>query len=170
MGSVIVPIVPRTRRAAAAVLFLGAAVLGPMLWMLFNMIYFDDPLMFAYGIGSAQSNSTGKAFGTASRLWESVARYFIDVAYNLNPGVLWFGVAGFGCALFFLRRQNWRSTLVVVAAAATVFGFYVYIVWREGEPRRPFALLMLLPLLLPDPVPPESHEPMDEQFTRNLFY
>ena len=48
---VVVSIVTRQRRIAATILFTGATVLGPMLWMLFNLVYFDDPLMFAYGIG-----------------------------------------------------------------------------------------------------------------------
>ena len=125
VASVIVPIVTRSRRAASTVLFIGAAVLGPMLWMVFNMVYFDDPLMFAYGIGSAQSISAGKAFGTAGKLWDSVVRYFIDVAYSLSPGVLWLGVAGFVFALSLLRRRNWRPALVVVACGVTLFGFYV---------------------------------------------
>ena len=214
VASVIVPIVTRSRRAASTVLFIGAAVLGPMLWMVFNMVYFDDPLMFAYGIGSAQSISAGKAFGTAGKLWDSIVRYFIDVAYSLSPGVLWLGVAGFVFALSLLRRRNWRPALVVVACGVTLFGFYVlnlytnnvsillpgmveddlqstynvrygsimaaaiplfatlyvFMIWREVERRRAFALLMLAPLVLPDPIPPASHEPMDDQFTRNLFY
>jgi len=50
---VLVPFLARKQRIASTILFTGAAVAGPMLWMLFNMIYFDDPLMFAYGLGSA---------------------------------------------------------------------------------------------------------------------
>jgi len=211
---IVVSIITRHRRIAATILFMGAAVLGPMLWMLFNMVYFDDPLMFAYGIGSAQANDTGKTFGTTGDLLGSFMRYFIDVAYSLNPGVLWLALGGFGFALLLLRHRNWRPTFVLIAACAAMFGFYVlnlhngtisillpgmvandvqstynvrygtvmaatiplfaslfvYIVWHQVERRRSLALLMLVPLVLPDPIPSASHESIDKQFNRNLFY
>jgi hypothetical protein len=125
MACLIVSIVTRRRRIVSTILFTGGAVLGPMLWMLFNMIYFDDPLMFAYGIGSAQANNTGKAFGTAGKAIESFMRYFIDVAYGLNPGVVWLAVGGFAVALLMLRRRDWRPTFVLLAGSAALFGFYV---------------------------------------------
>src|SRR5437762_9315445 len=43
-------------------------------------------------------------------------------------------------------------------------------VWYQVQRRRAIALLMLAPLLLPDPIPAASHESIDEQFTQNLFY
>ncbi len=211
---IVVSIVTTRRRIVSSILFAGAATLGPMLWMLFNMVYFDDPLMFSYGIGSAQTNNAGKAFGTAGNVWDSVVRYFIDVAYSLHPNVLWLGVAGFAFALILLRHRNWRPTLVMVAGCMSLFGFYVlnlytnnvsillpglvaddlqstynvrygsvmastvplfaafflFIIWRQVERSRAFALLMFAPLLLGDPIPAASHESMDGQFTRNLFY
>jgi hypothetical protein len=212
---IVVSIVTRTRRIATTILFMGAAVFGPMLWMLFNMVYFDDPLMFAYGIGSAQANDTGKTFGTAGKVLESFIRYFIDVAYGLNPGVLWLAVGGFAFALLvLLRHPNWRPTFVIVGACLTMSGFYVFnlyagtisillpglvpndlqsmynvrygtvmaatiplfaalfvfLIWYQVERRRAIALLMLAPLFLPDPIPEASHESVDRQFTRNLFY
>src|SRR5689334_21428550 len=85
----IVPIVTRKNRLASTILFMGAACVGPLLWMIYNMVYFDDPLMFAYGAGSALVNNTGKAFGTAGDMWASFVRYFIDVAYSMSPNVLW---------------------------------------------------------------------------------
>jgi hypothetical protein len=210
----VVPIVARKNRTVAAVLFAGAASAGPMLWMLFNLIYFGDPLTFAIGAGSAQTNSTGKALGTAGKVCDSFERYFIDVAYNLNPGVLWFGIAGLALSLVLMRHRNWRPTLVLIAVCGSLFGFYVlnlyvnniaillpgivpndlestynvrygsvmastvplfaalfiFAVWRQVERRRAFALLMLVPLFLPDPIPAASHEGGNEQFTRNLFY
>jgi hypothetical protein len=213
-GCIAVSIAARSRRIAATILFTGGAVIGPMLWMIYNMVYFDDPLMFTYGIGSAQSNSTGKTFGTAAMLVDSVGRYFIDVAYSVNPGVLWLAAGGFAWALLLLRRQNWRATLVLLAMCSAMFAFYVvnlytgnisillpglvkddpqsmynvrygtvmsatvplfaalfvYLVWRRVERRRAFAFLMLAPLILPDPLPPASHELGERQFTDNLFY
>jgi hypothetical protein len=211
---IVVSVVTKKRRIAVTILFMGAAALGPMLWMLFNMVYFDDPLMFTYGIGSAQVNDTGKAFGTSGQLLNSFMRYFIDVAYSVNSGVLWLAVGGFGFALLMLCYWNWRPTLVLVAGSLAMFGFYVlnlytgnisillpgvvpndpqstynvrygtvmaatiplfaslfvFLVWQQVERRRSLALLMLAPLVLPDPIPSASHESIGQQFQRNLFY
>ena len=207
-------IVTRGQKIAATILFTGAAVVGPMLWMLFNMIYFDDPLMFTYGIGSAQVNATGKQFGTAGSMVESFIRYFIDVAYSLNAGVLWLALGGLVLAFVLLRHDEWRPTLVIILGCLTLFGFYVFnlysnnisillpgivkddpesiynvrygsimastipifasffvcVVWRQVERRRALALLMLTPIVLPDPVPAASQEGIGQQFTQNLFY
>jgi hypothetical protein len=56
-------------------------------------VLFDDPLMFAFGRGSARDYaqeyfSNGKTFATAGKLWDSLSTYFIDVAYCVNPVVL----------------------------------------------------------------------------------
>jgi Dolichyl-phosphate-mannose-protein mannosyltransferase len=122
---VVVPIVARRDRLSSTILFAGAACAGPMLWMLFNLVYFDGATMFAVGTGSAQVNSTGKMFGTAGRVWDSCERYFVDVAYNLNPGVLWLGIGGLAISVVLLRQRNWRPTLVLVAACGSLFAFYV---------------------------------------------
>jgi len=211
---IVVAIVTRRKRLESAILFTGAAALGPLIWMIFNWIYFEDPLMFAIGAGSAQVNNTGKAFGTAGKVWESAVRYFIDVAYSLNPGVVWLGVAGFVFAVYLLRHRNWRPTLVVVAGAGSVFSFYVlnlyantisillpgvvkddlestynvrygtvmastitllaalivFLIWRQVERRRAFAVLMLAPLFVGDTIPQAIQEGPDEQFNANLFY
>ena len=214
VACVLVLLVTRTRRVTATILFMGAAVLGPMLWMLYNMFYFADPLMFTYGIGSALVNETGKTFGTSGRLLESFVRYFIDVAYSVNPGVLWLGVGGLVYAVFLLTRIDWRPMLILIAGSVTMFAFYVlnlyagnisillpgvvqnnpqsiynvrygtvmaatiplfaalfvFIIWLQVERRRAVALLMLTPLVFPDPIPPASHESIRQQFTENLFY
>jgi len=211
---VMISIVTRGRRIAVTILYMGGAVLGPMLWMLFNMIYFDDPLMFTYGIGSALVNNTGKKFGTTGNLIDSFIRYFIDVAYSVTPGVLWLAIGGLVFALLLLRHRTWRTPFVVIGASAALFGFYVlnlysgnisillpgitpddlqstynvrygtimaatvplfaalliFIVWHGVERRRVMALLMLAPLVLPDPIPAASQEPIEQQFGRNLFY
>jgi hypothetical protein len=140
---VVVAIVTRHRRIVVTTLFTGACVLGPMLWMLFNMFYFDDPLMFAYGIGSAEVNNTGKAFGTSGIALDSFYRYFIDVAYSLNPGVLWLGIGGVAFALLVLKQRNWRPTLVVMSACGAMFAFYVLNLYRGN-------ITILLPGVVPD--------------------
>lgn len=150
---VMVPILARKRRIAATILFAGAASAGPMLWMLFNMIYFDDPIMFAYGIGSARVNETGKNFGTAGSWWDSAIRYLIDVAYALNPGVLWLGAAGVALSLILIGRRYWRPTFVLVWCSAALYGFYVLNLYTD-------TVSILLPGIVKD----------DPQSTYNVRY
>ena len=107
------------------------------------MIYFDDPLMFAYGAGSAMVNEAGKTFGTAGNWRESVARYFIDVAYAVNPGVLWLGLGGFGLSLNLIGKRYWRPTLVLLAGSAALFSFYVLNLYANN-------ISILLPGLVQD--------------------
>jgi dolichyl-phosphate-mannose-protein mannosyltransferase len=122
---VLVPTLARKQRMASTILFMGAAVAGPVLWMLFNMVYFDDPLMFAYGIGSAQDYASSRSFPTAGKWWDSAVTYFIDVAYCVNPAVLWLGVAGVALSLMLIGRRYWRPTLVLVAGSGALFAFYI---------------------------------------------
>ena len=210
----LIPILARRKRVASSILFAGAAATGPLLWMLFNMVYFDDPLMFAYGLGSAQDYANGKTYPTAGKWLESVAAYSIDVAYCLNPAVVWLALAGFVLSLILLERWRWRHTLLLSSSGFAVFAFYVYnlysnavpvllpgmlkqdrqsvfnvrygavmaatiplfaalfvfLVLRLVEHHRLFSVLLLAPLVLPDPIPPPSRESIDQQFTRNLFY
>jgi len=211
---VLMPVVTRKHRAASSIIFAGAAVTGPMLWMLFNLAYFEDPLMFAYGIGSAQDYASRARYVTAGSLGDSAVLYFMDAAYCLNPALTWIGVGGIIVSLIFLRRGYWRPTVVLVAGCLTIFLFYtvnlyfnivpitmpgmlkndpqsvmnvrygaimaatiplfaalfVFFTLHQIERRRVFSLLLLAPLFLPDPIPSASHEPIGEQFTRNLFY
>lgn len=213
-AAIMVPVLARRQRAAATILFAGAACAGPMLWMLYNMVYFDDPLMFGYGRGSAQDYATGKLFPTAGDWWQSFVMYFIDVAYCLNPAVLWLGIAGLALSLILLGRRYWQPTVIIVSVCIVPFLFYVYnlyanivpvmmpgmlkndpesvynvrygtimaatiplfaalllfIVLRQVDRHRAYSLFLLAPLFLPDPIPPASREPIEQQFTHNLFY
>jgi hypothetical protein len=65
---------------------------------------------------------------------------------------------------------NVRYGSVMASTIPLFAGLFVFMIWRQVERRRAVALLMLAPLILPDPVPAESHETPTEQFTRNLFY
>ncbi len=152
-ATALVPVLARRQRAAVTILFTGAACAGPMLWMLFNMIYFDDPFMFAYGAGSAQVNEAGKHFGTAGSLWESTVRYFIDMAYAVNPGVLWLGLGGFALSLILIGRRYWRPTAVLLAGSAALFSFYVFNLYANN-------ISILLPGIVKD----------DPQSTYNVRY
>jgi len=214
IACLLIPIIARKQRVEATILFMGAACLGPMLWMLYNMVYFDDPLMFTYGIGSAAANDVAKTLGTLGNLPDSFVRYFVDVVYCLNSGVIWLAIGGLAFALLLLRYWNWRPTLVLLSGCGATFGFYVlnlytgnisillpgvilndlqsmynvrygtvmaatvplfaglfvFVLWHQVERRRALALLMLAPLVLPDPTPAASHENIQHQFTQNLFY
>jgi hypothetical protein len=149
MAVVIVPIVARRQRLASTILFAGAACTGPMLWMLYNMVYFDDPLMFAYGRGSARDYAqeyffrTGKTFATAGKFWDSLASYFIDVAYCVNPAVLWLGLIGLMITLTLLRTRYWRPAFIFALGAIVPFSFYVYNLYSNSVP-------LLLPGLVKD--------------------
>src|SRR5207302_169835 len=109
---------------ACSILFAGAAATGPLLWMLFNLFYLDDPLMFVYGIGSAQDYATRAKFVTAGNWWDSAVLYFIDAAYCLNPGVMWLGIGGVILSLTFFGRRYWRPNIVLVAGCIAIFAFY----------------------------------------------
>ncbi len=136
----VVFIVARQRRFVWTILFTGAASSGPLLWMIYNRVYFDDPLMFAFGRGSARDYAqeyffrTGKLFPTAGRIFESVSTYWVDVAYCLNPGVLWLAFAGIILALFLWREAGWRKTVIVVSLAAGPFLFYCYNLYANMIP------------------------------------
>jgi hypothetical protein len=58
-----------------------------------------------------------------------------------------------------------------MAATVPLFAaLCVFILWQQVERHRAFAVLMLAPLFLPDPLPAGVHESIDEQFSHNLFY
>jgi hypothetical protein len=65
---------------------------------------------------------------------------------------------------------NVRYGAVMAASIPLFASLFVFIVWRQVERHRAFSLFLLAPLFLPDPIPPASTEPIDEQLTQNLFY
>ena len=130
----------RRQRWVTTLLYAASVCLGPLLWMLYNLAYFDDPLMFTYGPGSARDYaaehffSTGKAFVTAGSWTQSLSTYFIDVAYCVNPLILWLAIAGVVLYGLSSSPAEWRlkSTLLVLAAAP--FAFYVYSLYSNTVP------------------------------------
>ena len=65
---------------------------------------------------------------------------------------------------------NVRYGSVMAATMPLFASLLIFAIWRQVQRRRAFSLFLLAPLLLPDPIPSASHEPMDKQFTQNLFY
>lgn len=142
----IVAFVSRKQRVAATILFAGAVALGPLIWMIYNLAYFDDPLMFTYGRGSAADYAfehflrTGKTFPTAGNWTASFRTYVANVAYCVSPSVLWLAIGGLG---FALGRRESRSSLILITAAATPFAFYVFNLYANSVP-------LMMPGLLED--------------------
>jgi hypothetical protein len=65
---------------------------------------------------------------------------------------------------------NVRYGTVMAATVPLFAALFVVIVWQQVERRRALALLMLAPLILPDPIPAASQESIQQQFKGNLFY
>src|SRR5262249_24286677 len=65
---------------------------------------------------------------------------------------------------------NVRYGSVMASTAPLFAALLIFVVWRQMEHRRTLSLVLLAPLFLPDPLPPASREPVNEQFTHNLFY
>jgi hypothetical protein len=147
----LIPLLADRQRISSTILFAGAAAAGPMLWMIFNMVYFDDPLMFTYGRGSARDYAqeyffrTHKTFATAGNLGQSISTFFIDTAYCVNPTVLWLGTAGLIVAMILLTRRQWKPTVILALGAIVPFAFYVYNLYSN-----------VVPILLPGLVKDES--------------
>jgi hypothetical protein len=139
-----------SRRLAWTIVFAGAAVLGPMLWMIYNMVYFEDPLIFALGPGSARDyaesyfSRTGKHFPTAGKLFHSLTTYWTDVAYCVNPLVLALAIGGLLFIWRIWRDGRWRAALPVVSVALACFVFYIYNLYGN-----------IVPVMLPGLVPAE---------------
>ena len=133
-------VIAPSRRWTMTTLFTGGVCIGPLLWMLYNLAYFDDPLMFAFGRGSARDYAldyffrTGKTFATAGSWSASANTFFIDVAYCINPIVLWLAIAGMLILLWPRHNRNWEAGLILFVLAAAPFGFYVYSLYSNTVP------------------------------------
>ncbi len=131
---ILVPILARQHRFAASIIFAGAAVTGPMLFMLFNMIYFDDPLIFTFGSGFAQQFASQARFATAGQWLDSGLLYFIDASYCLNPALMWLGIGGITLSIAASGRRLWRPTTVLVAGCVAIFAFYTLTLYLNVVP------------------------------------
>jgi hypothetical protein len=147
----LVALVSRRQRSVSTILFAGAVAAGPMLWMLFNMAYFEDPLIFTYGRGSAQDYAfeyllrTGKTYATAGNWMESFRTYFINVAYCVNSTILWMAIAGTLFIWTRAARSEWRTSLIVLVSAMVPFAFYVFNLYSN-----------MVPILMPGLIETES--------------
>ena len=128
------------RRVITTILYAGAFVTGPMLWMIYNMFYFDDPLAFTYGRGSAKDYSlqhflqTGRPYATAGSWTDSLSAYFSNVAYCINPIVMWLAIAGIVLSWLVVNRYVRRVNMVLFTMTAVPFAFYVYNLYSNTVP------------------------------------
>jgi hypothetical protein len=65
---------------------------------------------------------------------------------------------------------NVRYGAVMAAAIPILAASFLDYILRQANRHRTYSLLLLLPLVLPDPVPAASLERKDLQLTQNLFY
>ena len=65
---------------------------------------------------------------------------------------------------------NVRYGAVMAATLPLFAALFIFLVFHHVERHRLFSVLLLAPLVLPDPIPAASRESIDQQFTRNLFY
>ncbi len=103
------------------ILFITLAGLGIVLWFLWNLLIFGDPLYFAFGPYSARTQQTQlEAAGVLSTKGDwffSLKVYFYALAYNSNAFLALMGLVG-AVALWFsgnIRRGVRFATFVLLA-------------------------------------------------------
>ncbi|GAC1661470.1 MAG: hypothetical protein PVS3B3_32110 [Ktedonobacteraceae bacterium] len=101
--------------------------LGIVLWILWCLVIFGDPLYFQHSAFSSQAQQQSLIdlhyLFTYHDLWQSIRTYIVDAAWNVGSILLFLGAVG--CALFYSKR---RLTPETVAASAFLipFAFYVF--------------------------------------------
>ncbi len=110
-----------SRTEGTLVLFLTLASFGIILWLMWNLLIFKDPLYFAFGPFSAkaqqdQLNAAGD-LPTKHNLYLSAKYYLFAMAYNSNAILMFMGTIG--AILFFISKQyNLRVKSAVSALVA----------------------------------------------------
>lgn len=113
-----------SRTEGTLVLFLTLASFGIILWLMWNLLIFKDPLYFAFGPFSAkaqqdQLNAAGD-LPTKHNLYLSAKYYLFAMAYNSNAILMFMGAIG--AILFFISKQyNLRVKSAVSALTAPLF-------------------------------------------------
>jgi hypothetical protein len=111
---------------ANLVLFGVIGTYGIVLWLLYNLIIFRDPLYFLHSAYSAQAINEAQAqfAGTKGNAWESILTYGWDMIGILGAPVLIAGV-GSSIALLAIRHPDRRRTMFTLAllGAPVLFEF-----------------------------------------------
>jgi hypothetical protein len=109
----------RRRKSGQAnlVVFLGIGSYGIVLWLIYNLTIFHDPLYFLHSAYSAQAINRGQAqfglLGTRGSIGESVLTYAWDVLAVVGPIVLLVGVVT-AAALVLTRTPERRRTALIL--------------------------------------------------------
>lgn len=102
------------------ILFMTLAGFGIFLWFLWNFMIFKDPLYFAYGPYSANTQQSAMeaagALPTKHNLYISFITYLYALVYNSNPFFILIAAIG-ACLLLFDRRIS----IPVRIASTTLF-------------------------------------------------
>ena len=113
---------------ASLVLFVAIACYGLVLWFLYNLIIFHDPLYFLHSAYSAQAINGAQAqfglLGTKGSVWQSFLTYGWDMVDVVGAPVLILGGVSL-VALAAIRHPERRRTLFTLAllGAPVVFEF-----------------------------------------------
>ena len=113
------------RRWPATIVFLVIAGLGPVLWLLHNWWYFDDPLYFYRGPASPGAIQRGLPYPGLGD-WRVAAQYFFAAGRLLAgwPALL---IAAIGSTVAFARRIWWPAVLFLLPVI-----FYVWSIHSSG--------------------------------------
>lgn len=104
--------------------FCSLAGLGVILWLLWNLLIFKDPLYFAFGEYSAHAQQTqldeAGVLATKGNLLLSLKFYFYALAYNTYAFTMILGFAG-SIMLWFDKKLNLSLKLALSALMAPFF-------------------------------------------------
>lgn len=100
--------------------------LGIVLWVLWGIVIFKDPLYFQHSAFSSQAQQESliklHLLFTYHNLWQSIRTYSVDAALNLGPAIFVLGTIGL--VVFLWQRRITPETLAALLFLAP-FVFYV---------------------------------------------
>ena len=107
--------------------FCTLAGLGIILWLLWNLLIFKDPLFFAFGPYSAHAQQTqldqAGVLATKGNLFLSLKFYFYALAYNTGAFTLVLGIIG--AVVFWFDKKFTNSVKIASTALIAPFLFNV---------------------------------------------
>ena len=113
------------RLEAELVLFSTLAFFGIVLWLLWNYIFFGDPLSFQRGIWSAKSYQLSQLHNNLpyKNIFQAFKFYFF-ASGNMNTWSI--TVVGIVGALLYLAKKRSLQTLALVGLCGSIFVFEAY--------------------------------------------
>lgn len=113
------------RLEAELILFSTLAFFGIVLWLLWNLIFFGDPLSFERGVWSAKSYQISQLHNNLpyKNIFQAFKFYFF-ASGNMNTWSI--TVAGIVGAILYLAKKRSLKTLALVGLCGSVFIFEAY--------------------------------------------